>query len=348
MPAVRSSSRSSPGWLMLFVVVAVITIAAVAAVLAYLAMGGELTVPFTDPPQTVSFKKKEAPKEWQPPANTVAVPLSGRDVRAYTAITRDDLWNPKLSRMAAVYMDPATLPESVIRDPKEIIGRVLAREKPAGYVFQTDDFLPKGTRPGLVAGIPAGMRAMRVDLDKVRGLFGLHPGDRFDLVATQEMKGDAAADLKRLGGVVGERIAIEASMQNQGKQAAVRVVVQNGTVVTPAQVVEVPVGVSSLTGGKGVGSRPVQEVVIAVRPEEVGPLAEALAVGAELSVVPRSGRPDDPKDSVTPDLVPKRPFDEASGGTTGTGAGLRLVETIDGSNRDIVPVPKQSGDKEPK
>lgn len=343
MTAVKMSKRSSPAWLMVLVVFAVIAIATIASVLVYLAMGGSLTVPFTDPPKLISFAPKAKPADNTPPAGWVAVPLSARKVQAYAALSRDDLLVPNELRPAVLYMDPAKVPDVFIRNIGDYIGRVLVREKPAGYAFTEDDFLPKGTRSGIVAGIPAGMRGMRVDLEKVRGLWGMRTGDRFDLVATLEVSDDAVDELKRLGGGVGERLALENSLQGAGKRATVRVIVQNAIVVSPAQTVEIPISSASLTGGRGTKTKPVQEVVIAVQPAEVGPLAEALAVEAEISVVPRSGRPDDPKDSVTPDLIPKRPFDDSSANADGTG--LRLVETIGGSNREIVPVTKPATEK---
>ena len=52
----------------------------------------------------------------------------------------------------------------------DVIGRVLEHEKTPGYVFTEADFLPKGTREGIVAGIPAGKRAIRLSADRVDGL----------------------------------------------------------------------------------------------------------------------------------------------------------------------------------
>jgi Flp pilus assembly protein CpaB len=332
--------------MMVLLVGAVVVIAAAAAVTAYLAGGGAVTVPFTQPPQVLTFANKEAPQAWRPPAGKIPVPVSARAIKAYTRVSRDDVLDMKAGAIKVAYLDPSAIPDTMIRDVKHVIGRVLARDKGLEYAFTEEDFLPTGTRSGLVAGIPAGMRAVRVPLEKARGLYLLAPGDRFDLVATQELGRDDAADLRKLGGVYGEKLALESTLQTPGRRAAVRVVVQNGSVVMPAQVVEVPVSVST-TRGKGVGSRPVQEVVIAVRPEEVGPLAEAMEVDAELSVVARSGRPDDPKDSVTPDLIPRGPLDQGAAADAG-GTGVRLVETIDGANRDIVPVPKSAQEKEPK
>src|SRR5437762_4819081 len=71
---------------------------------------------------------------------------------------------------------------------------------------------------------------------------------------------------------------------------------------------QIPVANNSMTQGLIVRTKPVQEVVIAVSPIEVAHLTEALAIGADISCVPRSGRPDDPYDSVTPESNPWSPF----------------------------------------
>lgn len=344
MTSVKARRSRSPGWFSVLVVVAGLIVLGVAWALVHLATGGAITVPFTDPPRTLSLATKAPEKPWSPPAGKVMVPIAGRAIAAYSKITRDDLWDPKTQRATAVPLAPEDVRDDMITDFKKIYGRVLDHDKPAGYVFTESDFLPQGTRPGLVGGIPSGMRGMRIDLSKVRGLFGLQPGDRFDLVSTIAVNTDASQDLRKMGGAFADRLAMEATAAGVTKQAAVRVVVQNGIVVESAQTVQIPVSTASLTQGARTNSKPVQEVVIAVHPAEVAALTEAMAVEAELSVVPRSGRPDDPQDSVTPDRLPKSPFGGVGDNPSQQGASVRFVETIDGTSREIVPVPSSNGD----
>lgn len=335
MPAARTRRPGRPAWVVgLFVIGGVVLVGtAIGAV--HLLRGGQIVVPFTDPPQVIALEQKEKPKPWSPPKGKVGVPLAARKIAAYTMITRDDLWDVKASRPKMLYLDPEAVNPVMITDAAKIVGRVLAHEKGAGYVFSESDFLPAGTRPGVVAGIPAGMRAMRIELTQVEGLFGLSPGDRFDIVSTVAVSGDPAKDLKRLGGAYAERVSMEAQLGGLGKQAIVKVVVQNGIVVSPVQTREIPITASS-TRGRSTAAKPIQEVVIAIHPEEVGPLSEAMAIEAELSVIPRSGRPDDDMTSVTPDHRPKSPF----GGTTADGKneGVVIVEVI-GKDRELIPVP---------
>lgn len=282
-------------------------------------------------------------------AGMVAVPVSAQRIPRYTKITRDHFWDPQKMELAVVHMRPEQMPKEVITDLRKILGRVLDHDKAAGYAFTESDFLPPGTRPGLVAGIPAGKRAIRVDADKVNGIFGLQPGDRFDLVSAVPLEAGRPGQqpgFASLGGVYGRQLDMQARLSNWQKQATVRVIVQNGVVVEPMTTRQVPVFSRSLTQGAVTRTRPVQEIVIAVDPGEVAPLTEALAVEADLNCIPRSGRPDDPRHSMTPGLSPRSPFAfPAAGGDAGAAPAprpspaLTMIETINGGRRDMVAAP---------
>jgi Flp pilus assembly protein CpaB len=285
----------------------------------------------------------------EPPstAGLIAVPTPSRPIPAYTRITRDHLWDPVNNRLSVVYLPPSAVTPEMLRKLPQVIGRVLNHDKAAGYVFTDADFMPNGTREGLVAGIPAGKRAIRIPADRVDGLYGLHGGDRFDLVATMPIDaGRGAAQNFGFGGVYGQQLALEARLSNWQRQATVHVIVQNGVIVQPMATREVPVAQASLAEGTRSRTRPVQEVVIAVDPEEVARLTEAIAVDATVWMVPRSGRPDDPVDSRTPDLRPVSPFagtglgdDERSAFDENTSS-YRVVETITGQKRELLAVPR--------
>jgi Flp pilus assembly protein CpaB len=291
----------------------------------------------------------------------VAVPVSGGAIPAYTRIVRDHLWSPKTGSFAVIYMSPAQVSPEIIQSMSGIIGRVVDHDKPAGYAFTESDFLPRGTRPGLVAGIPAGKRAMRIAAEKIQGMSGLLPGDRFDVLSTLPIEGGRTG--LGAGGLYGQQLDLQARLTNWQKQATVRVVVQNGHIVQPVSTRQVPVVNNTLTQGTIVRTRPVQEIVIAVDPKEVAHLTEAMAVGAELSCVPRSGRPDDPVDSVTPESRPWSPYggvvepprqagispegvaaavpaSTSIPGSLGMGPFLP-VETISGTRREIIAAPRK-------
>jgi len=320
-----------------FVLGGVIAVGAVLCAV-HLLRGGELTVPFTNPPKVISLGNKEKPKPWAPPAGKTAVPVAARNIPAYKQVLREDLLDLKTQRWKMAYLEPDAVGPDIITDLSKIMYRVLAHDKSAQYAFVESDFLPKGTRPGLVAGIPPGMRSYTIELSQVPGLYGLQPGDRFDIVAASEVTADPAKDLKGLEGPHAQRAALAAKLDGLGQQARVTAVVQNGMVISPVRTREVPI-TSAGARGRGTAAKPIQEVVIAVKPEEVGPITQAIQLAAELKVVARSGRPDDDGSSVTPDLVPRSPFgDTTSAG--GSSTGVVLVEQVGGDNRSVIPVPK--------
>jgi Flp pilus assembly protein CpaB len=287
----------------------------------------------------------------------VSVPVLARAVPAYTRLMRDHFWDPKRNDFTIVCLSQDAVTREMLTRFGDIWGRVLDHEKQPGFVFTNADFLPKGTREGIVAGIPAGKRAIRVEASKVDGLYGLRVGDRFDLVATLPIDSTrgGGGQTFNVGGVYGQQMALQARLSNWQKQATVRVMVQNGVVVEPMTTRQVPFFSNTLTQGGITRMKPVQEIVIAVDPDEVARLTEAIAVEAKISTVPRSGRPDDPQDSITPDLQPVSPFtgpgstpgpvrtaaSDQSAPVSGSSAPFSMVETISGTKRELTAVPRR-------
>jgi Flp pilus assembly protein CpaB len=270
-------------------------------------------------------------------AGLIAVPTSAVQIPAHTRIRRDHLWDRANARISVVYLPPRAVTKEMLLNITEIIGRVLDSEKEPGYVFTDADFLPRGTREGLVAGIPAGKRAIRVSADRVDGLYGLNAGDRFDIVATMPIDAADGGQSLNFSGPYSQEIALETQLSNWEKQATVRVIVQNAVIVEPMLARGVPVTTTSAQAAAA-RARAVQEAVIAVNPNEVALLTEAMAVDARLSSIPRSGRPDDPVNTRTPDLRPFSPF-AAPGGSNGAN-GFSTVETIMGPKRAVTAVPR--------
>jgi Flp pilus assembly protein CpaB len=281
-------------------------------------------------------------------AGLVAVPTPAAPIPAYARVRRDHLWDRANGRLSVVYLPPRAVTKEMLVNISEIIGRVVDHEKEPGYVFTETDFLPRGTREGLVAGIPAGKRAVRISADRVEGLYGLNAGDRFDLLATIPINASqGGSQTFNFAGPYSQEMALQARLSNWDKQATVRVIVQNAVIVEPMTTRGVPMYQSSLTDGAATRTRPVQEAVIAVNPDEVALLTEAMAVEARLTTVPRSGRPDDPVDSKTPERRPFSPFTTPGTGEV-AGPGLspddpesfHVVETIMGQRRSLTAVPR--------
>ena len=286
-------------------------------------------------------------------AGLVAVPTPARTIPAYTRVTRDHLWDPANGRLAMIYLPPRAVTREMLVNISDVIGRVLDHDKGPGYVFTESDFLPRGTREGIVAGIPAGKRAVRISADKVDGLYGLHAGDRFDLLATMPIDASQSGGGQtfNFAGVYGQQLALQARLSNWDKQATVRVIVQSAVIVQPMTTRGIPIYQTSLTEGSATRVRPVQEAVIAIDPDEVALLTEAMAVDAKLTTIPRSGRPDDPLNSRTPDLSPVSPFTRPGDGglraaepgvaTDGNAKDFSVVETILGQKRALTAVPRR-------
>ena len=68
--------------------------------------------------------------------------------------------------------------------------------------------------------------------------------------------------------------------------------VQDGVVVSPVTARNVPTMTSSLMKARAPATMPVEEIVIAVAPEEVAPLDEAMDLKHEITCVARSGLPE--------------------------------------------------------
>jgi hypothetical protein len=106
------------------------------------------------------------------------------------------------------------------------------------------------------------------------------------------------------------------------RQADVRVLAQDAVVVTPVTARNEPMTSSTLMGGTQVKTIPVQEIVIAVNPEEAAKISEALAMHLQIDCVIRSGRPDDPGPAL--ETPPSNPLNSS----------VIVLDTILGSKRD--------------
>jgi len=255
----------------------------------------------------------EAPGRAGAPPGTVAVPAAAVAIPAYTRVRLAHLVDPATSALRAVYLPEGSILPDTFVDAKQVIGRVLAAEKAPGQLFSESDFFPPGTREGIVAGIPPGKRAMRIDASKVNGIVGLGRGDRFDLVATFDLASG------RSGAVSVERSGVS-ELGALGSQTRAMTVVEGGAVVQPLERRVVP----------GQRQRVVDEMVIAVATDEVAALSEALHTGARIDCVPRSGRPDDASD-------------EGEGVGASAKPRLRVIETIEGGKRRALAVPQATG-----
>ena len=222
----------------------------------------------------------------------VPVPMSGQMIPAYTKVTRDQLTNLQTHGLNVMWMPKESVSPEMLVDVSKIIGRVMDHDKPADYAFTEKDFLPVGTRSGLVAGIPAGKRSLTLDATKLSGVFNLKTGDHVDLLATVPI--DAT---KLTGGKYGSGAGVQAAQARiaaMQKRASVHPLAEDAVVVEPVTTRQKPISSSSITSGTTTRTVPVQEIVIAVEPNEVAPITEAIATQVDIECVARSGLPSDP------------------------------------------------------
>lgn len=252
------------------------------------------------------------------PDGHVAIPVVATELPAYTQIQLEHLVDPRTGAFAVIYLPEDSILDSTIVDASELVGRVLAGPKLPFRVFSKGDVLPPGTRPGLVAGIPPGKRALRIDASKVSGIIGLHQGDRFDLVAT--------FPAMRSGGA--ESVYGGSSAAGARRRAQAQVVADGATVVSALEVRAIPGAASGRPG------KVVQEMVIALAPEEIPAVTEALELAKRIDCIPRSGLP-----GVEPD---------DSESVAGRGAAARsvydepVVDMIEGDSRSLRFVPDRT------
>jgi len=113
----------------------------------------------------------------------VPVLVTARDLAPGQAVLRADVWDPLVQNFKFVHIPRERVSDEWILRWPEIEGRVMARAKLKDKAFKASDFLPEGTRPGVAALVPAGMRMVNIPQGRIHGLDALRYQDRFDLIA---------------------------------------------------------------------------------------------------------------------------------------------------------------------
>ena len=118
------------------------------------------------------------------PVGWVPVPTAGRTVPVYGLVQPRRLERPcdgTLER--GLVAERISGPRYDHRSDQDHRPRVESRKR-GQFCLQESDFLPPGTRFGMVAGIPLGKRSVVCEAKKIGGIHALQKGDRFDLVVT--------------------------------------------------------------------------------------------------------------------------------------------------------------------
>jgi pilus assembly protein CpaB len=140
----------------------------------------------------------EAKTDSAPPPAAVAVITAARVIHAGSLLRSEDLASKDVSRSE---LGPdTTLDTPEVR--RSLSGAMVRRGFGVGELLRPADVMHPGDHGFLAAVLMPGMRALTVGVDAITGTAGLiWPGDRVDLILTQEIPDTAAAP--------GHRIAAE-------------------------------------------------------------------------------------------------------------------------------------------
>ncbi|TWT58861.1 SAF domain protein [Thalassoglobus neptunius] len=227
----------------------------------------------------------------------VAFPSLVRPVKAYERITREDLVDLQTQSLKPIWLDEEMVSPGLLRDLSQIIGRVVARDKQPGYILTESDFLPVGTRPGVTAGVPPGKRSLSIAVEKVPGLELLRQGDTFDLLAALPARKEAISNIEQAALLGGIKPPDTRSGQ-LAKQTGIKPLVLGGMMVALTKgSTQSTIGAQSLVVDAQAATRQRNQssivATVAVDPEEVAPLTEALGLDVEMYCVARSGHAED-------------------------------------------------------
>ncbi|MFK7818676.1 MAG: hypothetical protein AB8G99_08150, partial [Planctomycetaceae bacterium] len=221
----------------------------------------------------------------------VKVPKSQGNLRALMKVQREDVHTLELGDDSYFWLPKEMVqahPEWIL-SPGDIIGRVMARNKAADFAFSAKDFLPEGSRTGISAGVPEGKQGFFVDAEKVPGLELLKMGDKFDLLASlpEEAQEKPEAEYGLLAGGIKVRAGkpIPLSGVRSLVQDAQMVAITRGREMTTQSVMGLPE-----EDPRARRNSATLQITIAIDPEEVVPLTQALAAERTIHCVARSGQ----------------------------------------------------------
>jgi pilus assembly protein CpaB len=197
------------------------------------------------------------------PVDKIKVIAAARALRPGVLLKNDDTTIREV--------DQDKLPEGYLaagddqNNRRSLLGGMVRRAMVSGDIMVVDDVLKPGDHGFLAAVLRPGYRAVTVAVDAVSGAAGLiWPGDRVDLILTQQLDGDATSPAKK--------IAAETVLRDVRVIAIDQQMVQNvsGTIDgAPARTVTLEV--SSASGEQVQVATKLGKLSLAVRSAEHGP-----------------------------------------------------------------------------
>ncbi len=126
------------------------------------------------------------------PPQKVTVPLASRDIQAGTKISMDDV---ALYKMTREEMKKTIKAQSFMTNPDQILGKLVLNPIKKGKTFNTQDFYPPGTGPGIARRIPPGARALTIMMEPTGALIGFAgPGQHVDVLFHYGVEGSVAGN----------------------------------------------------------------------------------------------------------------------------------------------------------
>ncbi len=222
----------------------------------------------------------------------VAVPRTLMSLKAFEKVRREDVYDRKLADESYFWLPKETVDKNPdwVTDLDQIINRVMARDKGKDFVFKKSDFLPEGSRTGIIAGVPEGKQGFFLDVEKIPGLRFLKQGDRFDLIASlPKTSEESATEYGILMG--GVKVRGNKPIPVDG----IRLLVKGGYLVAlttdRSMTTQGGLELSNASGsGRVSAGRREERVAIAIDPEEAIPLTQALGDELKIHMVAQSGQ----------------------------------------------------------
>jgi hypothetical protein len=222
----------------------------------------------------------------------VRVPRSLLPLKAFEEVGRESYYDLKLGDDSYFWLDKADVeanPDWVTK-VDQIKGRVMAHDKDKDFVFKKSDFLPEGSRTGIIAGVSEGKQGFFLDVKEIPGLRFLKQGDRFDLIASiPKASQDSTTEYGLLMG--GIKVKGNKPMPTNG----IRLLVKGGSMIAlttdRSMTTQGGLELNSVDGsGKSSLSQKDERVAIAIDPAEAIPLTQALGDQLKIHMVAQSGQ----------------------------------------------------------
>lgn len=222
---------------------------------------------------------QQAPAQPKAPVKTL-VPMVSRNLVQGQRITIDDV---ALVRMTAEQRQKSGLNKAYMTNPDQIIGKTIKNPLRRGDTFDTRDFYPEGTGPGISHRLKPGYRAMTIALTPTNALIGFAgAGQKVDVLFHYGF-----ANQPQRARNISSATATRNRSNNRNRNIDfTKIHAATSTLAQDVEILALNHGTHESTNSSGVNSEVVM-VTLAVRPRDAEMLRVARGHG-ELSLTLRS------------------------------------------------------------